>query len=561
MLAVAVPDVVVSRSLTDAELQRLLVPRDDLVLERVASAPPGVAGPATVHRFALAEGPFSAWERTVEIERATAGGEAEVVERVRFRLALPVWRFLFNPLVVRQLKRGDRGTDPWRSPWWSPPDRLEARTANALALLCVLSLFAGYLGTLLTQTNTFFKEEFGVDDGAIGWTLAVVRFGALLALLVVALADRRGRRTVLMAATALGCAFTATGALAPDLVWLAGSQTLARSFSTAMALIVSIIAVEETPAGSRAFAVSVLTMAGALGAGVCVMLLWVAELGTPAWRVLFLVPLLALLAVRPIARSLPESRRFVARAARPAAEVDAPARRRPPSKINRGRLLLLAASALCFSLFVSPASGFLNEYLRTERDFTAVHIIAFQILTNTPGGIGIIIGGKLADARGRRLVGATGLATGVGFTVLMYLGTGWEIWLWSLLGAVLGAMAVPALGVYGPELFPTGSRGRANGVINLFAVVGSAAGLAAAGLLADRLAGGLPHAITILAAGPVLVVLLVLFLYPETAARELEELNPEDAPLSREMLALEGLEPDTTVERYPPRPGIDPSDE
>jgi MFS family permease len=550
-----VTEVVVPRSVTPDELDALLQPRDDLVRETtVGSDRPTPAGPIR-HRFGLADGPFRTWERTVDVAEPASLRRPDRIaatERIEFRLALPVWGFVFTPLLVRSLKRRRGGTS--RMPWWAPPTRLDARAANVLALLCVLSLFAGYLGTLLTQTNTFFKEEFGVDDGAIGWTLAVVRIGALLALLVVGVADRRGRQKVLMASAVLGCLFTATGALAPDLVWLGASQTFARSFSTAMALIMSIIAVEETPAGSRAFAVSVLTMAGALGAGICVMLLWVADLGTAAWRVLFLVPLLALLAMRPIKRALPESRRFVVRAARPSVgEGSRPAR----SRIDRGRLLLLAASALLFSVFVSPASGFLNEYLRTERDFTAAHIIAFQILTNTPGGIGIVIGGRLADARGRRLVGAVGLAAGVGFTVLMYLGTGWEIWLWSLLGAVIGAMAVPALGVYGPELFPTGSRGRANGFINLFAVLGSAAGLAAAGLLADRLAGGLPHAITILAIGPAMVVLMVLVLYPETAARELEELNPEDAPLSRELLALEGLEPDVIAERYPPRPGND----
>jgi hypothetical protein len=40
--------------------------------------------------------------------------------------------------------------------------------------------------------------------------------------------------------------------------------------------------------------------------------------------------------------------------------------------------------------------------------------------------------------------------------------------------------------------------------------------------------------------------------YPETAARELEDINPEDAPLSRELLALEGLDVDAVPERYTP---------
>lgn len=553
MLRPAVPEVVVHRSVTDGELRQLLQPRHDVVVEQ----------PSGEGRFALGEGPFRHWERSVEVTSAPAGesGRHEVVERVRFRLALPVWGFLYTPLVKRSIRRPP--SSPEKRPWWSPPDLLDARATNAIGLLCVFSLFAGYLGTLLTQTNTFFKEDFGVSDGDIAWAGAAVRVAALLALFVVALADRRGRRAVLLGSTVLAIAFTAAGAFAPGLVWLGVSQTLARAFSTTMAILVSIIAVEETPKGSRAFAVSVLTMTGALGAGLCVMLLRVAQIDTWTWRVLFLVPALGLLALPSLRRGLPESQRFTAREARvesaqdPASTVDATVK----SQIDRGRLLLLAMTALFLALFVTPASFFLNEYLRTERDFSALNITFFQILTNTPGGLGIVVGGMLADARGRRVIGAIGLGAGVGFTVLMYLGTGWEIWIWSLLGAVIGAMAVPALGVYGPELFPTGSRGKANGVISLFGVVGSAVGLVAAGQLADRLAGGLPHAMALLAIGPAIVVVLVLVLYPETAARELEELNPEDAPITRELLALEGLDTDTIPERYPPRHGGDPDAE
>ena len=111
-------------------------------------------------------------------------------------------------------------------------------------------------------------------------------------------------------------------------------------------------------------------------------------------------------------------------------------------------------------------------------------------------------------------------------------------------------MAVPALGVYGPELFPTAARGAANGVINLASVVGSAIGLVLAGVLSDRF-GGLGPAMAVLSIGGVAVVLLVLFLYPETASLELEDLNPHDAPLARELFAFEGLDPEFQVDRFP----------
>src|SRR5262249_38158527 len=101
--------------------------------------------------------------------------------------------------------------------------------------------------------------------------------------------DRRAGRSArppVGADAGRGGALTATGARCPTLAWLGVSQTLARSFSTALTLVISIIAVEEMPAGSRAFAVSVLTATAALGAGMAVMLLKVADLGLNAWRVL-----------------------------------------------------------------------------------------------------------------------------------------------------------------------------------------------------------------------------------------------------------------------------------
>jgi hypothetical protein len=88
-------------------------------------------------------------------------------------------------------------------------------------------------------------------------------------------------------------------------------------------------------------------------------------------------------------------------------------------------------------------------------------------------------------------------------------------------------------------------------VINLAAVVGSATGLYLAGRLSSHLSG-LGPAMAVLSVGGIVVVALVVLLYPETASRELEDLNPDDSPLSREMLGLGGLDVDIIPERYPP---------
>ncbi len=179
-----------------------------------------------------------------------------------------------------------------------------------LGLLCGLAVVAGYLGTLLTQTITFAADEFGASDTQQGATLAAVRVGVVVALVVSALADRRGRRQMLLLALGLGCVASATTALAPDLVWFGVSQTVSRGLSTAAGVLLGIMAVEEMPASSRAYAVSVMAMSGALGAGMVLWLLPLADLDPDAWRILFLVPLPGLLVVRYLGRHLPESQRF-----------------------------------------------------------------------------------------------------------------------------------------------------------------------------------------------------------------------------------------------------------
>ena len=277
------------------------------------------------------------------------------------------------------------------------------------------------------------------------------------------------------------------------------------------------------PAGTRAFAVSVVTMTAALGAGMCVLNLLYVDSALGAWRIAYLVPLLAIYPCLRIARRLPETKRFESRQLRKATDNSA----RVADRINWHRFAMLAIGAFLWSLFLAPAAQFLNEFLRTERGFSGILIAVFVLATNTPGGIGIVVGGKLADKHGRRIIGAIGIAGGVLFTVISYLSWGWPLWLASVAAAVIGAIAIPALAVYGPELFPTSQRGTANGGLQVVAVAGSSLGLLIVGWLADRV-GGIGQAMAIVAIAPALLVLVVMFWFPETARRELEDLNPAD---------------------------------
>ena len=101
------------------------------------------------------------------------------------------------------------------------------------------------------------------------------------------------------------------------------------------------------------------------------------------------------------------------------------------------------------------------------------------------------------------------------------------MWFSAFGGGFIGGIAYPALAVYRAELFPTGNRGRAAGLLTASALLGGIGGLLLVGQLLDR-GQSYGQVIGLVAIGQIAVVLIVLTRFPETAHRELEELNPED---------------------------------
>lgn len=516
----------VTRTVDAAQLDRLLNPRQDIVFERPASPSDG----DTVVRFVLDEGPFVHYERTVTASpvdgdrdgvgdsRGNGDGDGEsagrtsVTEQFEFRLPPGTWAFLLT-WPVRYALRHPR-TDG-RLPWWYPPQRPDARGATVLGLLATLSLIVGYHGTLLTQTMTFAADEFDAGSAAQGDALASVRVGGALAIALGALADRRGRRLVLSLALLICIGSTVLGALSPNLVVLAATQSVNRGAWAGASLLLAIIAAEEMPAGARAYALSLLSMTGALGAGIALWVLPVADLGTSAWRALYVLPLVFVPVVIRFGGLIPESRRFVR------------THRNVPLAGHYWRLALIAGTSFLFNVFGAPQSQFRNEFLRDERGMSAALISLFVIVTSTPASIGLVVGGRLADTRGRRIVGATGVTIGSVLIALSFVADGLTMWATALVGGIFTAAVVPAITVYGPELFPTSLRGRTSGIISMTAMAGSIVGLTSAGRL-DEALGSFGGALAVLAIGPLLMAAVVLAWFPETARRELEDLNPED---------------------------------
>ena len=481
------------------------VPRDSvLILERADGD----------GRFVAADGPFDRYERTIT---AAPGpdGSIEVTETVSFRIAAPLWR----PLLTWPMRRAlaQRRDDV---PWWAPPDRFDAHTARTISLLCIGMIVTGYLGAIIGQTATFASDEFGTSDRAQGFLFAAVRLGTLLTLLVTTLADRHGRRRLLLVAMTVGCSVTLLGAGSTGLWTLGGSQAVARGMATAISILIGIMAAEAAPRNSRAYVASVLSLTAGLGAGMVVWFLPIADAGIRAWRVLYLLPAIGLPVTWWLARHLRESSRFEQLRTDGGGDHDRGA-------MMGRRLILIAAVGFLVLLFAAPASQFRNDFLRDERGFSAAQVSLFVVVTNTPVGIGVAIAGKLADRRGRRPIGAFAVFGGTLLTLATYGLDGWGMWSASIFASIIGSMAAPALGVYSAELFGTARRGRANGIVSLVGLGGSALGLLIVGDLSERF-DSFVAAFAVVAVAPMIVVALVLTLFPETAHRELEDINPGD---------------------------------
>jgi MFS family permease len=130
-----------------------------------------------------------------------------------------------------------------------------------------------------------------------------------------------------------------------------------------------------------------------------------------------------------------------------------------------------------------------------------------------------------------------------------YLTDGWLLWVASGLSFCASAASVPAMQGYSTELFPTRARGRVGGLLSAVTVAGSATGLVLAGQLSVRW-DSLGQAVAVLAIAPMLVAILVVVGFPETAQRELEDFNPDDprmdpSPTATEPVADTGSLADT----------------
>ena len=407
--------------------------------------------------------------------------------------------------------------------WLSVPGGFDERQKRILILVGLASMLVAFTNTLFTQTVAYAADEFGVSNYAQGVGSAVVRWGIIISLPIVARADSRGRRPMILLTVWTAPVVCALGALAPNFPTLVATQAVGRPLGLTLDVILAVMIVEEMPTDARAYATGLLAVLSGTGAGVAVASLPLADLSVSSWRWIYAVSLVWLPVAWVVARGIPESRRFVAHERDFVGHLRGVARGGLTRNLGR-----ICSVVFLTNIFIATMSIFQNRYLKESRGYSALLVALFTVATSSPASIGLVLGGRVADNRGRRLLGATMVPAGAALLSFSFVVHGSTMWFLAIAGALCLGLSYPAMAVYRGELFPTHQRGLAGGLIMTSSLIGGSIGLIGAGRAVDSGATYGQVMVTLLVF-PVLASLLVWRRYPETAHMTLEEINPEDA--------------------------------
>jgi MFS family permease len=428
--------------------------------------------------------------------------------------------------AVEAVARGRSAPPEPKRPWWAPPVAMSGDQIRVIATLSLLLAFAQYGGALLTQTINFVAETYDATNAQLGVLTAVVRVGTVIAVVGGALADRIGRRRLVIWSVGLSLAATALTALAPDLFTFGVLQTVVRGATTLAFGIAVIAAVEDAPEAARTYTIAIVGIASGLGFVLGVVLLPIADLAIDAWRTLFALGLVGLLFLPRISRTLTESTRFESLARRTAE------RGRLREVVDRrygGRFALMCAVGFLLNVFFAPQSQFMNRYLGAERGFSGFGILVLRAVTQSiPAFAAAYIGGRLAESAGRRNTARIGLIVGAAMTALFFLTGGPLLWIGLAVSTAGLAASGPAISAFGTELFPTEVRGTAGAGLTIAGVTGSAVGLVTVGFLAEGPLGSVGKAVAVTAISPVIVALLLIRRLPEARGQLLDDLSPSE---------------------------------
>ena len=422
----------------------------------------------------------------------------------------------------------DRSPPRWLllAPFLGRPPALTRHQWRILGLLGIASIFDQYDLQLFSLALKQIQADLAIPEAQLGDLGAIVRLGALPAFLFGIIADRLGRRRVLLFTIVAYTLLTGATAFAQDATTFVILQFFCRMFAVAELMLAYVVITEELDPATRGWGFGALTALAACGNGLAIVLFGAVDVLPWGWRSLYLLGLVPLTVVAWMRRRLPETERFTQQQR----TRSAPAGWLRPvidlARMYPGRILAIGVVIFLLNFAENSAGFFGPKYLQEEHGWLPWQ---YSILGVCGGFIGILGGpfaGRLSDRYGRKRVAAVFLVAHPLLVIAFYQLFGWPlapIWVFMVFS---GMAAGVALGAFANELFPTSYRSTAAGARIIIATLGGTLGLVTESLLYGVL-GSHWEAVTILVTAALLAPWIVLRFFPETSGRSLEEISPE----------------------------------
>ncbi|GGB95714.1 MFS transporter [Pseudoduganella buxea] len=395
-----------------------------------------------------------------------------------------------------------------------------------LVFLSVATFFEGYDFVALVQALPRIVAEMGLQETDTGLMVSLINIGAILSFFIVYLADKHGRRPLLMV-TIVG--YTVCSLL----TGLAGSawafivvQLLARVFLLGELAVSMVYAAEEFPSDRRGRVIGHLQVAATLGTIFCAgmtPLLLKSDLG---WRAIYFVGAVPLILIAFARRNLRETERFKAQQSSAGANgyrellqlIKGPYRR---------RVLVVASVWALTYMCTNSLITFWNLHAINSLGMTYEAVskcIMMAALGATP--LLFLVGRLLETGRRRAALLTYGMLFAGAYGC--YNLSGVPLLTLSLTVSVFAvAGVVPILNAYTVELFPTELRASAYAWCNsLLGRLGFVLSPLLVGWAASRFGYG--PAVTATIAFPAIALVLILRNLKETAGFSLEQTSQLD---------------------------------
>jgi MFS family permease len=365
--------------------------------------------------------------------------------------------------------------------------------ATIRAVIALLN-YQGYAFAILGVSAPFIAKAFNLDQIAIARLFAWVSISAFGALALSRLADRIGRRRILLVSLVITPVCSLGAALSTNVNWFIIFEILAYAAVGAAFASSFVILAEALPIADRAKGQGYALLAISSGTGGCIILAPVLAHFGLSWRWLPAVPAVGIVFVPLITRAIPESKRWQRAIASGVRESS-----RFYHVFARGwrrRSIPLITAVLIGEFAGAGLAAWPFYHATTEVGLSSTMTSVVMLGGGTLGVVGLAIGAWSCERYGRvRSYVVMGLATIIG-GMAFYWGPPAHFRspvLW-LLGAqfclsAAGRGMLVASNSTATELFPTALRGTIMGWLTLCTAISSIGAQAMIAVLAKPLGG------------------------------------------------------------------------